>query len=242
MSDVTGAPKKFQKSPSASLTADGLLIVAAMPEELQGLFEAAQIPVVYTGLGKVNACYFLMRALAQLRELGQIPRAVVNFGTAGSSSFKTHSLVEITKFVQRDMDVTALGFARGTTPYDTEPAVIAVEKVLSQLVSGCCGTGDNFEITHPETQFAAHDEELQPSFFGEAPRSLLLPHYDVVDMEAYALAKVCLFEDLRFVAVKYISDGADHSASNDWVANLPRAAAEFFKIYPTLTRLLPTTD
>ena len=32
---------------------------------------------------------------------------------------------------------------------------------------------------------------------------------DVVDMEAFALARVCLAENARFACVKYITDGAD---------------------------------
>ena len=51
---------------------------------------------------------------------------------------------------------------------------------------------------------------------------------------AYALAKVCALEEISFACAKYITDGADHAAANDWQGNLPQAAAEFFTLYRRL--------
>ena len=39
-------------------------------------------------------------------------------------SVKKKTLVDCTKFVQRDMDVTGLGFLRGETPFEQDPPVI----------------------------------------------------------------------------------------------------------------------
>lgn len=46
----------------------------------------------------------------------------------------------------------------------------------------------------------------------------------VVDMEAYALAKVCHNEGIPFACLKYITDNSDQTALSDWEANLPKAA------------------
>jgi len=62
-------------------------------------------------------------------------------------------------------------------------------------------------------------------------------HCDVIDMEAYALAKVCYLEDARFGCAKYITDGADGSAAADWERNLPQAAAAFWQLYRRHCRL-----
>lgn len=186
------------------------LIAIAMREEAQGLFEREGIPVLYTGLGKVNAACRLLTEIKARQARGQQVRAVFNFGTAGSPRFKTHDLVECTKFVQRDMDVSALGFAPGTTPFDEHPPMIEMLKRLPHLPEGICGTGDSFETGRPRVAC------------------------DVVDMEAYALAKVCRFEGLPMVSVKFISDGADDSAHKDWAANLPMAAARFLDVYRDL--------
>ena len=54
---------------------------------------------------------------------------------------------------------------------------------------------------------------------------------DVVDMEAYALAKVCRVHGADFLCVKYVTDGADHAAAADWHDNVHEAAAEFLTLY-----------
>jgi len=186
------------------------LVVIALELEGQGLFEKEQVSVLYTGLGKVNAALSLARRLSTLRAQGALPNLVVNFGTAGSRVFATGSVIACRKFVQRDMDVTGLGFALGETPFETLPATLSLPAVFADLPEGVCGTGDRFET-------------------GAAG----LP-CDVIDMEAYALAKACLAEDIPFACAKYISDGADHTAADDWQASLPKAAAAFLELYRTL--------
>ena len=186
------------------------LVVIALELEGQGLFEQAGISVLYTGLGKVNAALSLARRLSTLRAQGALPNLVVNFGTAGSRTFATGSVVACRQFVQRDMDVTGLGFALGETPFETLPATLAFPAVFQALPEGVCGTGDRFET-------------------GAGGLSC-----DVIDMEAYALAKACLAESVPFACVKYISDGADHSAADDWQASLPKAARAFWDSYRTL--------
>ena len=46
-------------------------------------------------------------------------------------------------------------------------------------------------------------------------------------MEAYALAKVCHLRGIPFVSFKYITDGADEQAHEDWEANLASGIVEF---------------
>ena len=50
---------------------------------------------------------------------------------------------------------------------------------------------------------------------------------DVVDMEAYAIAKVCKLENIEFRCFKYISDNADKNAGIDWKKNLEIAFQAF---------------
>jgi adenosylhomocysteine nucleosidase len=182
-----------------------VLVVFALQEEAGGRFAAIASPVLYTGVGKINAAWALTRALVLSR-----PRLVLGFGTAGSPRLPTHALVECTRFVQRDMDVRPLGVPLGTTPYDELPAVLEVPRRWPVLPAGTCGSADHF--------VSGHD-------VGDC---------DVVDMEAYALAKVCRREDVGFMAVKYVTDGGDDTAHHDWAANLPRAAAAFRALYDQL--------
>jgi adenosylhomocysteine nucleosidase len=186
------------------------LIAFAMREECQGLFEKLGVEVLYTGLGKINATYALTKELQRWSAEGRRPEAVLNFGTAGSAKFKTHELIECTRFLQRDMDVTALGLAMGVTPFDSTPGVFEVPGMFRELDKASCGTGDSFETGAPKLES------------------------DVVDMEAYAIAKICHLEKIPFACVKYISDGSDHKASDDWKSNLPKAAARFIEAYQRL--------
>lgn len=188
------------------------LVVIALEIEGQGLFEQAGVDPLYSGLGKVNAALSLARRLATLRAAGALPSLVVNFGTAGSRTFATGSMVGCRQFVQRDMDVTGLGFALGETPFEALPATLAFPVVFPHLPEGVCGTGDRFE-TGP----------------------IALP-CDVIDMEAYAFAKVCLAEGVPFACAKYVSDGADETAAGDWQAALPGAARAFLSLYRELPR------
>lgn len=168
------------------------------------------MPVLFTGVGKVNAAHALTRRLAELRAAGAALPHVVNFGTAGSNVHPTHTLLCCRAFVQRDMDVTALGFERGVTPYDESPAVIEHAIPIEGLPRGVCSTADSFETG------------------GHAVAA------DVMDMEGYALAKVCWLEQVRFSSVKYVTDGADHAAAANWRANMARAAGEFLRVYRAL--------
>ena len=58
--------------------------------------------------------------------------------------------------------------------------------------------------------------------------------YDVVDMEAFALARVCRMFGSTFACAKYITDGADESAATDWQGNQHKAAEDFLKLYRQL--------
>jgi adenosylhomocysteine nucleosidase len=187
-----------------------VLVVMALEVESQGLFAERQVPVLYTGIGKVNAAHRLTRALAEHRQrYGSLPR-VVNFGTAGSPTLPAGSVVACRRFVQRDMDVSGLGFEVGTTPFEDVPTTLEFAHMFPELPEGICGTGDRFETGAPVVAC------------------------DVIDMEAYALAKVCHFEGAELGAVKFVTDGADGNAGVDWQHNLPRAARAFLEHYQKL--------
>ena len=50
---------------------------------------------------------------------------------------------------------------------------------------------------------------------------------DVVDMEAYAIAKICKKENIKFRCFKFISDEANEYAKIDWIENCRKGAALF---------------
>jgi adenosylhomocysteine nucleosidase len=185
-----------------------ILVVMALPAESAGRFEAAGIEVLYTGIGKVNAAIALTRTLA--RRDGAPLTLVVNFGTAGSARLPAQALVACRRFVDRDMDVGALGFAPGITPFDELPPVLEFAAVFPDLPEAVCGSGDSFATAHGGFDC------------------------DVVDMEAYALAKACKRAGVPFACAKYVSDGADADAAEHWKANVAGAADRFVALYRDL--------
>ena len=118
------------------------------------------------------------------------PTQVINYGTAGSLNKNLKGLVEVTQFFQRDMDATPLGFKIGQTPFDK------IEEINFGAAGYSCGTGDSFITQTPKLKT------------------------DLVDMEAYAIAKICYLKDIKFRCFKYISDNADEGANDDWIKNV----------------------
>lgn len=165
------------------------------------------MPVLYCGVGKVNAAIALTRELTRYALRSQAMPRVLNFGSAGSRRHAAGTLVGCHEFVQRDMDVSGLGFELGVTPYDEAPSRLRFEPVFQHLPQAVCGSGDSFAT-------------------GAVPMDCA-----VVDMEAYALAKACWLERAPFACAKYVTDGADHAAADDWQRNLHRAADEFLSLY-----------
>ena len=179
-----------------------VLIVSALEVETQGQLDDYE--VLYTGVGKVNATLTLTQKFGKFGSF--IPYdLIINYGTAGSRKIKKKTLVDCAKFIQRDMDVTGLGFLRGETPFEKDvPAIIESTSEFNPIGRhATCGTGDNFV-------------EDKSQYYGE-----------VVDMEAYALAKVCYHYNVPFISFKYITDGADEQAHDDWEANLGDGIVQF---------------
>ncbi|GAA5557745.1 aminodeoxyfutalosine nucleosidase [Acinetobacter schindleri] len=181
-------------------------LIMALPNESKGLFEAQGIDVHYSGIGKVNAAF---KAFEVIQNTGC--KTLLNLGTAGSSHFDAHALIEVSQFVQRDMDVSPLGFDVGLTPMDQHfPGAIELEPFFDHLPKGICGTGDSFETGQPKVPC------------------------QLVDMEGYALAKVCKKLGVRLISVKYITDGANDTAHLDWEENLLLGAQKLLFLYQML--------
>jgi adenosylhomocysteine nucleosidase len=175
------------------------LFVFALEIEAAGEFN--DVNKIITGSGKVNAAFELTKAIYQLR-----PKLIVNLGSAGSNRFKKGEVVCCTRFIQRDMDATGLGFKLYETPFAGIDPLISHGIQIEDLPVGICGTGDSFETDHRCTD------------------------YDVIDMEAYALAYIAMKEKIPFLCLKYISDGADGAAAEDWTVQVHHAALAFRKI------------
>ena len=189
------------------------LIVCALEQETVGQLEDWNI--LYTGVGKINATYKLFEHFGTFDTKPAVRREyslIINYGTAGSRISPIGELVDCTKFIQRDMDVTGLGFMKHQTPFESPNGMVILYRTEppSPLFNPIgknytCGTGDSFV------------ESLEK---GDS-------NIDVFDMEAYALAKVCRYYYVPFISFKYITDNVNDHSAGDWKDNLGKGIVQF---------------
>ena len=127
------------------------------------------------------------------------PKEIINFGPAGSLDANIKGLVEVSSFFQRDMDATPLGFEVGQTPFEDNIQITFGRGGVT------CGTGDKFVTSTPKLKT------------------------DIVDMEAFAIAKVCKLKNIDFRCFKFISDNANNEAKDDWIDNVSLGAKLFIE-------------
>jgi adenosylhomocysteine nucleosidase len=187
------------------------LIVCSLKRETQGQLDDGY-DVTYTGVGKINATFHLYSKLGEIyNSYQELPKLVINYGTAGGRRILIGQLVDCTKFIQRDMDATGLGFIRGQTPFEKDvPLILESTKVKFNPIEKhyVCGSGDNFV------------EDIENE----------IDYIDVFDMEAYALVKVCNHYHVPFISFKYITDNANSLSSLGWEENCSDGIKKFKEI------------
>ena len=126
---------------------------------------------------------------------------VINYGTAGAlNPTIIGQLIQVGRVYQRDMDARPL-VELGYTPFERDSGPIDIMNLPYTL-----STGDNFVKSIPD----------------------LIS--DAVDMEAYAIAKVCKMFGKPFQCYKYLSDFADENAAEHWNENVANGAEKFLEI------------
>ena len=176
-----------------------VIILSAIKEETYSL--KTEYEIQHTGVGKVNAALSTLRTIKEDK-----PDLIINFGTAGSLNTNISGLVDCKFFIQRDMDSRPLGVELGQTPFEEDPPKIieiADHPINTINLNLVCATGDSFVDSNVGLEA------------------------DVVDMEAYSIAKVCYQESVPFTCFKYISDYADQSAAKDFTENVKKAGKAF---------------
>ena len=180
-------------------------IIIALEEEFPDHLNYYRVG--FSGVGKINAALKTAQILERGQALGFTP-TIINYGTAGIVSAKKEligTLISPHVIVQRDMNSEPLT-PRGITPYDSNGGNIVLDN-SKQIV---LGTGDSFVTKHDP-------------WFDTAS-------IDLVDMEAYAIAKVCQHYHAPFICYKWVSDFADENAADNWKQNVSNGAEEFKKV------------
>jgi adenosylhomocysteine nucleosidase len=167
------------------------VFLVAVPLEVGGLQEILGSPVIFTGVGKINAASAAHHAVAQGF------RKIVNIGSCGSLSIPVGQVVQIGRAIQ-DIDATPLcGY--GETPFEDDSHQI----ILDDSLDATCFSTDYFYDAEQKSKYS-------PSYLKSIQSST------VFDMECYAQAKVCRRLRASYQSYKWVSDSGDGS---DWQAN-----------------------
>lgn len=126
---------------------------------------------------------------------------VINYGTAGAAEDRyKDQLLNVSAVLERDMDLSPLGLPLYVTNANQRPLIYTSNKDPGVV----CGTGDSF----------ARPQE----------------GYDIVDMEAYALAATAQLFNVPFYSYKYISDvDSDEDHGKEWENNVSKGAKKFLE-------------
>ncbi len=169
--------------------------VMAADQEYGPALKARFTPLI-TGVGPVEAAVQLTAVLATADPL---PDLVVSLGSAGSRELEQTDVYQATSVSYRDMDASPLGFEKGATPFLDLPVVVEMPVQVPGIPGATLSTGANI------VSGAAYDDiDAQ-----------------MVDMESFAVLRVCHHFDVPLIGLRGISDGKDELRHvDDWTEYL----------------------
>lgn len=187
-----------------------------------GSLHGRKVVVCKSGVGKVNAAVCTQVLIDRFSA-----DRIIFTGVAGAldPELEIGDIVVSTSGMQHDIDVQALGYARGVIPYQevsdwtADPALAAAARAAADKLypghvkSGKVLSGDQFV----------------------ADRALVLKLRDelggaCVEMEGAAVAQVCAMNEVPYVVIRSISDKADGSADVNFAEFTVTAADRSFAI------------
>lgn len=191
-------------------------------EYREGTLFGREAVVCKCGVGKVNAAVCTQVLIDRFAV-----EAIVFTGVAGALDPKLAigDVVVSSECMQHDMDVSALGYARGVIPYQ-ELSVFPADPTLRDLALRAgealfpgrmsCGrvlSGDQFIASRGKV------EELHRELGGSC-----------AEMEGAAVAQVCAANRIPYVVIRSMSDKADGSAPENFSDFVGRAAENSFRL------------
>ncbi len=219
---IIGAMELEVETLKASMDVTGTLTKAGM-EFFEGTLHQADVVVVRSGIGKVNAA-LCVQILADVFQVTHI----INTGVAGSLNPELNigDIVLSKDVLHHDVDATIFGYAPGEVPqlgireFPADETMIQLAKASCQEVNpdlntviGRVVSGDQF-ISSKEVK-----NRLIADFQG-----------DCTEMEGAAIAHASYLNNLPFIIIRAISDKADDSAEMDYPTFERKAAHDCAKL------------
>ncbi len=193
-------------------------VVQADMEFNEGTLNGANVVVVRSGVGKVNAA-LCVQILVDLFQVTHI----INTGVAGSLNAKLDigDILISKTALHHDMDATNFGYELGQVPqmnikeFPADPQLISIaeETIAKELPDTKCLVG----------RVVSGDQFIAEKAVKE--RLINVFHGDCCEMEGASIAHGAYLNHVPFVILRAISDKADDSAQMDY-PTFERSAAE----------------
>ena len=198
-------------------------------EFTSGKLGNADAVIAVCGIGKVFAAL-----CAEAMILRYQPDVVVNTGIGGalSGKLKIGDIVISTGVVHHDLDTTPLG-----TPYghiaELDKIVLPAKESLVKIISAVC---EKLGISYLPGTVASGDQFVAT----KERKDFIVAQFDAVacEMEGAAIGHVCYVNQVPFVILRAISDGANEDAQMDYPTFRKIAAEKGAKLMLALTEVL----
>ena len=166
------------------------VFIVAVPDEVEVQTTILGSPVIFSGVGKINA------TMAAYRAFSEGYKEVINIGSCGSLRFKAGDIVKVGQVFQ-DIDATPLQ-EYGSTPFEASSRQI----VLDSDSNITCFTTDYFYDAKQRDKYSKNYLKM-------------IDKCSIFDMECFAIAKVCNRFNIKFTSYKWVSDDGDFSHWED---------------------------
>ncbi|MFC5403177.1 5'-methylthioadenosine/adenosylhomocysteine nucleosidase [Cohnella soli] len=197
-------------------------------EYFRGVFRGQKVVLTRSGIGKVNSAVCTQILIDRFSA-----DAILFTGVAGAvdPALNIGDIVISSSCLQHDVDVTALGFARGIIPYQevseypAEAGLITLaERAGEKVYPGRCTTG---KVLSGDQFVADRDvvRKLHEEFGGAC-----------TEMEGASVAQVCHMNGVPYVVIRSMSDKADGSAHVNFAEFTVEAANRSFAIVEEIVK------
>lgn len=174
------------------------LVLMAAPAEY-GAELKKRIDPVFIGVGPVEAAINSTAVIAKLADEGNLPDLIISLGSAGSATLEQTGVYQASSVSYRDMDASPLGFKKGVTPFVDHPVDVPIVPRIDGVPEARLSTG---ACVISGAAYDAIDA-------------------DMVDMETFAIMRVCQMHGLPLLGLRGISDGQeDLHHYDDWTRYL----------------------
>ena len=214
---IIGAMELEVEELKSEMTVSSIFTRARM-EFYEGSLNGANVVVVRSGIGKVNAA-LCVQILVDVFQVSHI----INTGVAGSlnADLDIGDILISKDAVHHDMDVTIFGYQLGEVPQMGVREFPADERLAALAESSCRKV--NPEINVRLGHVVSGDQFISSKEVKE--RLINLFHGDCAEMEGASIAHSAYLNKVPFDIIRAISDKADDSAQMDY-PTFERAAAK----------------